>query len=214
MRSCHAKYDFLSACPYLPFLLQCLCGWCLRQRSSPKCKHHDTGGHYWNIHQWYGQGQFFKHCRVLSSTSIQLSTCRIACLCQDLDVSAVDLRQIHEKLEFTLSDSFVCFCWGWIQMSEKAEVEGPCRDRCRDPLIVVPRIWRSGKCRVVGLLVAGTAGVGVAFAGISLYHRFRNRRPNDKSLPRIIEIGALSGRKPKSPSYSRQALQALASILL
>lgn len=62
----------------------------------------------------------------------------------------------------------------------------------------------TGIAGVVGVLVAGTAGVGVAFAGISLYKRFKNRRHNNKGMPRIIEIGALSGtRKPRSPSYSR-----------
>ena len=45
--------------------------------------------------------------------------------------------------------------------------------------------------------------MAVAFAGISLYQRFRNRRSSSKSLPRIIEIGALANRKPKSPSYAR-----------
>ncbi len=59
-------------------------------------------------------------------------------------------------------------------------------------------------CRVVGIVLAGAAGVGVAFAGISLYKRYKNRRHSSSGMPRIIEIGALSGsRKPKSPSYSR-----------
>lgn len=58
---------------------------------------------------------------------------------------------------------------------------------------------------MIGLLVAGGAGIAVAVAGISLYNRFRNRRAGSKGLPRIIEIGALS-RKQKSPSYSRQAV--------
>jgi len=54
------------------------------------------------------------------------------------------------------------------------------------------------------VVVAGASGVGVAFAGVSLYKRFKNRRHTSKRMPRIIEIGALSGpRKPRSPSYSR-----------
>lgn len=50
-------------------------------------------------------------------------------------------------------------------------------------------------------MLAVVAGIGVAAAGIALYRHVR-RRKEGKGLPRIIEIGSLTGNR-KSPSYVR-----------